>query len=154
MLKSPLEGGRGVFMARRKILPYNPILKDLARELRNSSTLSEILLWNQVKNRQIRGHQFLRQRQIDNYIVDFFCPELMLAIEIDGSTHDFKVSEDRLRQQRLESLGVKVVHFLDVDVKRNMEGVLTKLLECVQEREREHPPHPPQGGTQNGSVTH
>jgi very-short-patch-repair endonuclease len=75
----------------------------------------------------------------------------MLAIEIDGSTHDFKVSEDRLRQQRLESLGVKVLHFLDV--KRNMEGVLTKLLECVQEREREHPPHPPQGGTQRGSAT-
>ena len=81
-------------MTRRQILRYNPKLKALARELRNRSTFSEVLLWNQLKGRRIRGYQFLRQKPIDNYIVDFFCYELMLAIEIDGQTHGNKTEED------------------------------------------------------------
>jgi very-short-patch-repair endonuclease len=119
----------------------------MSRELRNNSTLAEILLWNHVKNRQIKGYRFLRQRPIDNYIVDFFCYELMLAIEIDGHTHDFKGHKDQTRQQRLESLGIRFVRFLDIDVKRNMEGVLKRLHECVEVFERQHPLGPPQGGT-------
>ena len=111
-------------MSRRKIIPYNPKLKELSRHLRNNSTLAEVLLWNQIKKKQIRGYQFLRQKPIDNYIVDFFCYKLMLVIEIDGETHNYKVEKDRIRQNRLESLGINLLRFLDVDVKRNMNGVL------------------------------
>ena len=75
------------FKAKRNILPYNPALKDKARELRNNSTKTEILLWTFLKGRQLRGFDFHRQRPIDEYIVDFFCSELMLAIEIDGVSH-------------------------------------------------------------------
>jgi very-short-patch-repair endonuclease len=125
-------------MTRRQILPYNPKLKPLARELRNKSTLSEVLLWNQLKNRQVKGYKFLRQKPIDNYIVDFFCYDLMLAIEIDGTTHDHKISEDATRQQHIESLGITVLRFLDTDVKRNLEGVIESIHAFVKRFEREN----------------
>ncbi len=64
---------------------YNPKLKDKARELRNNSTLSEILLWKKLKKKQMLGFQFYRQKPIDNYIVDFFSYTLRLVIEIDGN---------------------------------------------------------------------
>lgn len=122
-------------MARRGILPYNPKLKMLARELRKRSTLSEVLLWNQLKGRRVRGYQFLRQKPIDKYIVDFFCRELMLVIEVDGQTHDGKITEDAIRQERLESLGVTVLRFLDIDVKRNLEGVLKSIEASIEQLE-------------------
>jgi very-short-patch-repair endonuclease len=77
-------------MQHRKIIPSNPHLKDLARELRNHSTLAEVLLWNQIKNKKLLGYDFHRQKPIDRFIVDFFCPDLMLAIEIDGASHGQK----------------------------------------------------------------
>ncbi len=63
---------------------YNPKLKALARELRKNSTLSEVLLWNHLKGGQMKGYQFMRQKPIDDYIVDFYCSKLTLIIEIDG----------------------------------------------------------------------
>jgi very-short-patch-repair endonuclease len=89
---------------KRKIIPYNKNLKILARNLRNNSTLSEILLWKQLKGKQIFGYDFHRQKPIGDYIVDFYCSELLLAIEIDGSSHNEKYEDDVLRQQCLESL--------------------------------------------------
>jgi len=72
---------------------YNPKLKERARELRNNSTLSEVILWKQLKSRQMHGYQFMRQKPIDNYIVDFFCSKLNLIIEIDGvnMTNNFSI---------------------------------------------------------------
>jgi len=75
-------------MKQRKIYHYNPKLKERARQLRNNSTLSAILLWNELKNGKMKGKDFHRQKPILNYIVDFFCPELALAIEIDGNRHE------------------------------------------------------------------
>ena len=69
---------------KRKIYPYNPKLKLLARKLRNNSTYAEVLLWNQLKNKKLNGYDFHRQKPIDNYILDFFCYDLMLGIEVDG----------------------------------------------------------------------
>ena len=106
---------------------YNPKLKQRARELRNKSTLSEVLLWNQLKARKMKGYQFMRQKRIDDFIVDFFCSKLNLVIEIDGESHDNKISEDQIRQRKLETLGLSVLRFNDKDVKRNLRGVLTAL---------------------------
>jgi Uncharacterized protein conserved in bacteria len=105
-------------------LRYDPALKLLARALRNQSTLAEILLWKHLKGRQRRGFDFHRQRPIDRYIVDFFAPKLMLAVEIDGETHRFKSDEDNARQRRLESLGIRFLRFGDTEVKRNTLGVV------------------------------
>ena len=72
---------------------YNPKLTQLARQLRNDSALSEVPLWNELKDKQMNGYDFHRLKPIDNYIVDFFCPALRLAIEIDGEDH-FGTSEE------------------------------------------------------------
>ncbi len=69
---------------------YNPKLKELACKLRKNMTLSEVLLWNQLKRKKMKGYDFHRQKLIDKYIVDFFCPKLKLIIEIDGESHIYK----------------------------------------------------------------
>ena len=84
---------------RRKIIPYNPALKEKARELRNNSTTSEIKLWKFLKGKQMCGYDFHRQKPLDNYIVDFFCDELMLAVEIDGLSHLGNEKYDNQRQK-------------------------------------------------------
>ena len=112
-------------MKNKKIIPYNPKLKALTRQLRNKSTTAEVKLWQYLKGKQMLGYDFDRQKPIDDYIVDFFCNELMLVIEIDGITHDQKLEDDELRQQKLESLGVRFLRFYDNDVRNNLDGVLT-----------------------------
>jgi very-short-patch-repair endonuclease len=105
-------------------LPYDPSLKKLARSLRTQSTLSEVLLWQQLKRGQRGGFDFHRQKPIDTYIVDFFSHELMLAVEIDGRSHDFKEPEDDARQRRLESLGIRFLRFDDLLVKSSLDAVV------------------------------
>ena len=105
-------------------LPYNPALKERARELRRAGNLSEVLLWNELKNGKFQGLDFDRQKIIGNYIVDFFCAEKQVVIEVDGSSHDDKVAYDAQRDAFLTGLGLTVIHIQDVDVKRNLESVL------------------------------
>ncbi len=69
---------------------YNPKLKQLSRNLRNNSTLAEVLLWNELKARKIFGFQFMRQKPIGDFIVDFFCSKLKLVLEVDGNSHNGK----------------------------------------------------------------
>ncbi len=96
-----------------KIIPYNPLLKERARELRKNMTPGEVTLWKHLKGKQMCGYDFDRQRPIDQFIVDFYCKKLMLAIEIDGSSHDSPEAQDQdaERQGRLESLGVRFLRF-------------------------------------------
>ncbi len=110
----------------RKIIPYKPALKEIARGLRNNSTLGEVLLWKKLRNKQILGYDFHRQKPLDQFIVDFFCHELNLAIELDGASHetDEAQEKDAARQKRLESLGVKLLRFKESDVRKNMRTVL------------------------------
>jgi len=117
-----------------KIILYNPKLKQLAKNLRNNSTLSEVLLWQQLKGRKMKGFDFHRQKPIANYIVDFFCHDLMLVIEIDGISHDEKINKDIKRQEELENLGIVFLRFNDLDVKRNLEGVITVIEEWINKR--------------------
>jgi len=122
---------------------YNPKLKELARKLRKNSALAEVLLWQKLRNRQMHGYDFHRQKPIDNYIVDFFCHKLKLVIEIDGESHNSKTEEDRDRQKRLETIGLHVLRFLDSDVKNNMKGVLEAIEEWIKAREKRHTPVSP-----------
>ena len=79
----------------------------------------------------MKGYDFHRQKPIGNYIVDFFCNELMLAIEIDGMSHDEKIDEDLKRQKQIESFGISFLRFNDLDVKKNMEGVVVAIEEWI-----------------------
>ena len=108
-------------------LHYKNYLNTYASKLRKSGNLSEVILWSQLKKNQL-GCRFLRQRPIDKYIVDFYCPSLKLAIEIDGiASHDSKIKEDELRQKSLELIGIKVIRFMDSDVRYNLDGVIENI---------------------------
>lgn len=110
-------------------LPYNPKLKERARELRKAGNLSEVLFWNQVKNKQFKGLDFDRQKVIGNYIVDFYCANCNVVVEIDGSSHDNKQEYDAARDAFLESLGLTVIHIPVADVMNNMGAVMDMLLD-------------------------
>ena len=112
-----------------KIIPYNPALKELARKLRKNSTLSEVLLWQQIKNKSL-GVEFHRQVPIDNYIIDFYCHELMLCIEIDGNSHEIDTvfENDIKRQEKLESLGVRFLRFNDKEVKTDIKNTVLAII--------------------------
>ena len=121
---------------------YNPKLKYLSRKLRNESTQSEILLWNELKGKKIKGYQFMRQKPIGEYIVDFFCSPLKLIIEIDGSSHDFDdvFNRDILKQNYLESIGLHVLRFDDLEVKRNINNVIAEIEGWIESQRQ--PPDP------------
>jgi very-short-patch-repair endonuclease len=120
---------------KRKIIPYNPELKDLARELRRNMTLSEVLLWNELKQKKMSGYDFDRQHPVKNYIVDFYCKELFLAIEIDGDTHIYKYDYDEERQKYLEKSGIRFLRFEDIEVKKNMTNVLRVIEDWIKKNE-------------------
>jgi len=122
---------------------YNPKLKEIARKLRNESTLAEILLWQHLKKKQMQGCDFHRQKPIDKFVVDFFCYRLKLIIKIDGESHSGKNAEDEIRQKRLESLGFHFLRFLDSDVKQNIRGVLAAIEDWIKRHEKQHTPVSP-----------
>jgi len=113
-------------------IEYNPRLKQIARKLRNDMTLSEILLWQHIKGKQLLGYDFHRQKPIDEYVVDFYCPRLKLVLEIDGDSHEGKEEADKMRQEKLESLGLTVMRFWDWDVKSNVDGIVEHLREWIE----------------------
>jgi very-short-patch-repair endonuclease len=120
---------------RNIITPYRKDLKEKARELRKHGTLSEVLLWQELKSRRL-GYQFHRQVPMQDFIVDFYCHELMLAIEIDGDSHEHSLAYDANRQQRLEAEGVKFFRMDDKDVKQNMDWVIMEFISIIADLER------------------
>lgn len=116
----------------KRILPYNPKLKDRAKELRKAGILSEVLLWQELKSRKFLNLDFNRQKVIGNYIVDFYCDDLRLVIEIDGSSHDDKQEYDSIRDLYLLGLDLKVLHIQDIDVKNNLDGVMRYLVDYCE----------------------
>lgn len=116
-----------------KWVSYNPNLKMLARKLRNKSTLPEVLLWNKLKRDQLLGYDFHRQKPVLNYIVDFYCPELKLVIEVDGADHMNKIELDKLRQKELEGIGLSVLRFTNRDIRKDMNGVIQSIINWIEE---------------------
>ena len=119
-----------------KIIPYNPKLREFAKQLRNNSTLSEVLLWKQIKGKAL-GVEFKRQVPMLEYIVDFYCQEIGLAIEVDGNIHDFRYLEDAQRQQEIEKYGVIFIRFSNEEIKNNMFGVILSLESKIEELKAE-----------------
>ena len=105
-------------------LPFNPKLITLAKKLRKSGNLSEVLMWNILKNKNFKQLDFDRQKIIGNYIVDFYCSNLQIAIEIDGNSHNEKEKYDEERDSYLMSLGLRVIHIEDISVLNDINQVL------------------------------
>ena len=111
---------------------FNPVTsKESRRKLRSDMPKAERLLWWQIKNKQLAGLRFRRQHGIGPYIVDFYCPELNLAIELDGLSHDYTVEYDIRRQAYIENLGIKVLRYANEDVLKNLDGVLDGILSAA-----------------------
>lgn len=127
-------------MSKRKIIPYNPKLTALARKLRNESTETEIYLWLKLKGKQMYGYDFHRQKPIDNYILDFFCYDLLLGIEVDGYSHEILevYNKDRIKEKRMNELGITILRFSDFEVLKDMENVIRAIEFFILEFEKTH----------------
>ena len=118
----------------------SPEQRLFAKTLRSQLTDCERRLWSRLRNRGLAGLKFRRQHPWPPYVLDFYCAELRLVVELDGGQHcDADGFErDRLRTTYLERHGLVVLRFSNLDVVHNMEGVLTELLRWIEAR----PPHP------------
>ena len=116
-------------------LPYNKKLTALARQNRSNPTPAESKIWREIlRIRQFSHYKFLRQKPLGGYIVDFYCSELHLVIEIDGDSHAEHVEYDAERTRFLNALGLQVVRYTNDEVLHNLEGVyddLSRLLKTT-----------------------
>jgi len=127
---------------------YNRYLKQFARKLRNESTQSEIKLWGYLRNKQIYGYRFTRQKPIGKYIMDFFCNKLQLAIELDGYSHQFDdvFEKDKRKEEQLKKIGITVLRFQDTEVMNDMDNVLRSIeifIENFEAKSKHHQQSPP-----------
>ncbi len=124
------------------MLPYNKNLKEHARQLRENMTDAERHLWAKIRMKQLKDYQFYRQKPIGDYIVDFFCPKAKLIIEVDGSQHfvNETIEYDRIREEYVSSLGLKVLRFTNTEVLKHVEGVVERIAEEMNEKIPLNPP--------------
>ncbi|MCL1858994.1 MAG: DUF559 domain-containing protein [Oscillospiraceae bacterium] len=108
-------------------LPFNPMLRERAKELRKAGNLCEVLLWKQLHMKKFKQYDFDRQKIIGDYIVDFYCINCGVIIEIDGSSHDDKIEYDGERNHYLEGLGLIVIHIPAKHILNNLSGVMVML---------------------------
>ncbi len=107
----------------------SPKIIQFARELRNNLTEAENILWQKLRNRKLDGYKFRRQHPIDEFIVDFYCHEIKLVVELDGGIHNVpEVKEyDISRSEELEMFDIKIIRFKNEEVFQDLEDVLKKI---------------------------
>ena len=111
----------------------DPILKQRRQELRRKHTIAEKAFWDKVRNRQYCGKRFCRQYSVGPYILDFYCPSLKLAVELDGGqhTHDDNQEYDAARSLYLKAKGIDVIRFWNNEVLQNIDDVLNRIEERI-----------------------
>jgi very-short-patch-repair endonuclease len=115
-----------------KFLYNNKTLKNRRQELRNHQTEAEKLLWKFISKNKILGLRFLRQYSAGPYILDFYCPEIRLGIELDGKIHEKNRLYDKDREKYLDDLDIKIIRFQNDDVLRNIKRVLNDLQNKIE----------------------
>jgi len=117
----------------KTLIPYNRTLKSPSRQLRGNLTDAERKIWSKIRNDQIAGLRFYRQKPIGNYIVDFFCPKIKLVVEIDGGQHYEMANEkrDKIRSDYLKSCRMHILRFSNLDVLNNIEAVIQKIYQEI-----------------------
>jgi len=116
-----------------------PETMEAARILRKNMTYHEKLLWEKLKGKQINGNRFRRQHPIDFFIADFYCHKARLVVEIDGEIHDQQEEYDDGRSAEMENYGITVIRFSNKDVECNIESVINKIKNTVNERIKSPP---------------
>lgn len=115
------------------------IIKEAAKGLRKDSTPAEKVLWEHLRTKKLGGYKFKRQQPIDKFVADFICFEKRLIIELDGEVHLSQKERDRERDNFLKESGFRVVRFPNVEIKKSIHEVLTKIKEELN-REPENLP--------------
>lgn len=125
---------------KKRYLDYNKNLKQYSRNLRNNSTLAEIVLWKELRAAKL-GYTFNRQKPLLNYIADFFCSPLHLVIEADGMSHwdEKQKKKDKIRQQKLEKLGLHFLRFDNDEILLDMDNVIEIIKTKIEELEKVYP---------------
>jgi len=98
--------------------------KEKRRQLRSDMPPAEKKLWQHLRNKQLLGFRFRRQVSVGKYVVDFYCAEAKLVIEIDGDSHSGNEAYDSARQHFIESFGVRFLRFTNCDISESIEGVV------------------------------
>lgn len=106
-------------------------LKPLAREMRHAPTHAEEILWQCLRNRQVLGCKFRRQHTIDRFILDFYCAEINLCIEADGDIHQYTQTEDAIRREFLESIGIRTLRFTNDQIISGLESVMDEIRTAI-----------------------
>ncbi len=108
--------------------------REKRRLLRNNATPAERTLWGCLRREQIQGCRFRRQYSVGPYILDFYCPSLKLAIELDGASHDSDDAQeyDAERQRYIEALNIRFLRFTNTEIKTNLEGVVNAVTEFAR----------------------
>jgi very-short-patch-repair endonuclease len=122
-----------------------------ARRLRRNQTHAERRLWFRLRDRRFGGWKFRRQFPIDRFVVDFFCADAHLIIELDGGRHAVRTDADESRTRILGAMGYPVLRFWNNDVMQNIDGVLEEIIVAL-EQHRSEPPHPTLSPTGRGSA--
>ena len=128
------------------MLKYNANLRDKSRQLRRNLRDSEKALWSRLRNKELFGIQFYRQKPIGEHIVDFFAPRAKLVVEVDGSQHmgEAQVQKDRIRDGYLASLGLKVLRCNSREVLKESDAGVESIYRAMTEHlNAEIPPGPP-----------
>ena len=116
-----------------------------ARRLRRNETAAERMLWERLRNRQLGGHKFRRQVPLGKFVADFACYDEKLVVEVDGGQHAECQDDDAARTRWLESRGFRVLRFWNHEVSENLQGVLTVIVQALEDRKPPHPgPLPPE----------
>jgi len=99
----------------------------LAQEMRRNLTPCEEILWIELSEKKISGCKFRRQHPIHRYILDFYCHEKKLAIEVDGKIHQNKYDQDEYRDKYLQSIGIKTVRVTNDEILQDIDKVLSRI---------------------------
>lgn len=125
-------------MSQIRFNPYKAGLIDFAKSHRKQPTKAESLFWSVVRNRKMLWYKFKRENAVWSFILDFYCPELLLWIEIDGWYHDDVQDYDEDRESWLyDKYWIKTVRFTNDDVEKNMEWVILYLEDVIKDRQKE-----------------
>ena len=116
---------------KRNCVRYRDGLVIMSKRNRRKPTESEKIIWDKVLSRDKTGYRFLRQKPIDRFIIDFYCPKLLLAIEIDGGSHIKKKNRDGHRDKFLNQIGITSIRFTNKEVMNDIESVKKKITDLV-----------------------
>jgi len=121
-------------VARRGHLKYLEQLRNLSRINRKKPTKTENILWYEVLKNKKTGFKFLRQKPLDRFILDFYCKELLLVIEVDGNSHDKKKNYDEARDKFLRNLNIETLRISTEDIMTNLNKVSYEIKKFIEAR--------------------